>query len=65
MEMFEYNGIATYAKNSKALAQLAPLGWDPGKDMSKMSKDEIKEMMTPNLNKGKALQILQKGPGKN
>jgi len=54
MDMYDqYNGVQTYTKNSKAIAQLAPLGRDPVKELGKISKDEIKEMMTPNLNKGK------------
>ena len=44
--MFDYSGVNTYTKNSKALAQLAPIGQP--KNLGKISKDEIKEMMTPN-----------------
>ena len=53
MDSYEYNGVQTYSKNTKALAQLAPLGYNP--PMGKVTREDIKEMMTPNFDKGKAL----------
>lgn len=30
MDVYDYNGVTTYAKNSKALAHLTPLSSNPG-----------------------------------
>lgn len=55
MDLFEYNGVTTYTKNSKALVHLNPLSKHPGGNIGKVTKDDIKEMMTPSFDKGKAL----------
>ena len=53
-------------RNNRALAQLEPLRHKPTTTIGKVSRDEIKNMMTPEMSSQKAMHLLQNGVrGKN